>query len=184
MGLVNFKRGKKQYPNSFTVKDIYKFYKEHTDNPVSISLFRKILYSFHEDIIDRLIFKGETIRLFSNLGYLRIRKKRKKILLDENGKLIRKSLAVDWYKTKEMWTKKYPDLTTEQILEIPLEERGLSYNINEHTNRCTFKFLWDTNSVKLPNKTYYTFDALRIQGNRKLAKALKTDSQLQYIYFE
>jgi len=184
MAIVNFKRGKKKYPNDFSVTELYKFYKERTDNPVSISMYRKILYEFHEDIIDRLIFHSETIRLFSNLGSVRIRKRRRKILLDENGKLNRKNLTVDWMKTKQMWTAKYPELTSEEILAIPLSERGMVYNSNDHTNRSTFKFHWDTSTVRLPNKTYYTFDVLRIQGNRKLAKALKEDYNLQFTYFE
>lgn len=184
MSIINFKRGKKIYPNDFSVKEIYKYYKEHSDNPVSIAMYRKILYAFHEDIINRLIFNSETIRFFSNLGSIRIRKRKKKILLDENGKLNRKNITIDWLKTKELWATKYPNLSNEQILEIPLLERGLVYNSNDHTNRSTFKFFWDTSTVKLPNKTYYTLDMLRIPGNRKLATALKTDLQLQYTYFE
>lgn len=182
--MINFKRGKKQYPNSFTIKELYNFYKEDAKKPVSLKVYRKVLYEFHEDIINRIIFKGETIRFFSNLGLIRIRRRKKKIRITEDGKVNRSTMSVDWLRTKQMWSNKYPDLTKEQILEIPVEKRGFVYNTNEHTNRYTFKFYWDKMTVKLPNKSYYSFDALREPANRKLAKALKSDKQLQYIYFE
>jgi len=92
-------------------------------------------------------------------------------------------MNIDWLKTKQMWTKKFHNLNEQEVLNIPFEERGLIYNTNEHTNRYTFKFHWDKSTVRLPNKSFYTFDVLR-DFNRDLAKALKTDSQLQYTYFE
>jgi len=182
--IINFKRGKKKFPNDYTIIDIYKYYKTDNNNPVSHNVFKKVLYDFHSDIFNRLIYSGESIRLFSNLGTIRIKKTKKIIQFDKEGKIKRTTLSVDWLKTKTLWSNKYPNLSNIEIMQIPIEERGLVYNTNDHTNRYTFKFFWDKSTVRLPNKTFYSFDVLRIPGNRALSNALKTNDQLQYIYFE
>ena len=169
MDIINFKRGKKRYPNDFTAEDVYKYYKSSHKNPVSSELHRKILYDFHSNIFHRLIYEGESIRLFSNIGTVRIRKTKRKIKFDKDGKIERKYMNIDWLKSKILWSTKYPDLTHDEIMKIAPKERGMVYNTNDHTSRCVFKFYWDKSTVKLPNKSFYSFDVLRVPGNRELA---------------
>lgn len=180
--MLTFKRGERKYKCDYGVNDIYNFYKEKSKVPIDKKKWKAIVQEFNTITLRSCIYDGKEISLFYRLGSLRVRKKNKQFKLNEDGSVNTKNLTVDWKKTKLMWSKKYPDLTPEQIAQIPVEEKKLIYNLNEHTNKNTFKFYWDKLTCIVPNQQYYRFKVIRT-FRREIARAIFNNSELQYIYF-
>lgn len=181
--MLSFKRGNRRYKADFSIKEIYDYYITKHENCVDAKVYKDVLKKFHQRWFNLAITTGMELYFPYRLGSLRIRKKKKKPKLTPEGNLSRRNLAINWIETKQMWVEKYPDLTPEQIAEIPVEEKGFKYNYNDHTGRYTFKFHWDKLTSNIPNKSWYSFKPIR-DFKTQLAKELKTNSKTQYLFLE
>lgn len=177
------KRKTRKYKTDYKTKDIYNFYKKNHNNVVESQLWRTIVEEYSNEIIHSIIYDHIIFNLPYRLGKIRILKKKTKIDITEDGKVNTTRLAADWKKTKILWEKKYPDKTASEIKAIPIEEKGMVYILNEHTNGYRFRFLWDKTSSNVKNQNYYMFKPTR-KSNREITKAIATDTQLQFYYFE
>lgn len=182
--MLKFRRGEKwRYKCDYGSQDIYEFYKTQSKNPVDKKIWKNIVQEFNTISLRSCIYEGRILTLPSRLGSIRIRKRSRPIKLREDGSVFTENLAVDWKKTKAMWEKKYPDLTSDEIANIPIKEKKLIYNLNEHTNKHSFKFFWDKITSNIPNQNYYRLKIIRTL-NREIARAIFNNDQLQYIYFK
>ena len=57
------------------------------------------------------------------------------------------NLKIDWKKTKELWEKKYPGLTSEEIIEI--KDKPKVFYLNEHSNKYRMVYCWDRRTPSL-----------------------------------
>lgn len=181
--MLTFKRGKRRYNADFSIQDIYSFYTTKCENPVPSNVHKSVLKKFHQGWFTLAITTGMELHFPFRLGSLRVRKKKKRTKLTPDGKLDRSNLAVNWVETKKMWVEKYPDLTPEQIAEIPVTEKGFKYNYNDHTEKYTFRFYWDKITCNIPNKSWYSFKPIR-DFKTQLARELKTNNKTQYLFLE
>lgn len=181
--MLTFKRGARKYKCDYGVTDIYKFYQTTAKEPVDKKTWKSIVEEFNTISLRSCIYEGRELNLPCRLGSIRIKKRAKSLKLREDGSVDTDHLSVNWKKTKLMWMKKYPDKTPEEIAGIPIEEKKLIYNLNEHTGKHTFKFYWDKVTNIIPNKTYYRIRIIR-ELRREIAKAIFNNDQLQYIYFK
>jgi hypothetical protein len=178
--MISFKPGEKPRVE-YKTRDLYKFYKEYTDTPVSLELYSNIRRDYFTFIYSKIINENFSFRLPFRLGLLRIFKFKRKLKLDENGNVDKSKLPVNYRATLNLWEKTYPGKTKEEILKIP--NRRYIYMLNEHTNRYSVIFFWDKVSSNIPNQRFYKIDVPR-DIKRKLAERLKTDKKLIDSYYE
>jgi hypothetical protein len=181
--MLAFGRGKGRYKGDYLTKDLYIFYKDTTKDAVDYTTWLSIVREFNKISLMSCIYDSREITLPGRLGSVRIRKRKKHMKFNEDGSVNKKNLAVDWKKTKIKWKEKYPNLSIKEISDLPTEEKGLIYILNEHTNGYTFKFIWDKVISNIPNQNVYRMKLLR-DINREVKEALVHNKELQYTYFE
>lgn len=129
------------------LKDMYKFYKEKTTNPVTYKEYREINTKYLKGIMDLIIHKAYNFRLPARLGFFRIRKTR----IDyESGKF-----SIDWKQSKEL---------------------GITvYHLNEHSDGFRAKFLWEKKRaiLKEGTKRPYSFTLARDVRRNELGGRMK-----------
>lgn len=91
----------------------------------------------------------------------RIKKYKQKIKLDENGKIIKSNLPVNWKATKEFWQKN-PKAK---------ENKTLIYHLNDHSDGYRYRFSKVPIRQITKNLAYYNFKPCR-QNDRALAKQI------------
>lgn len=170
------KRGKAIIKKDFITKDIYNFYKESNDNPVSYETFRDFLFSSStnkgviEQVVHKVLYNSYIISL-PRLGDLYVKKYKPKIKFKPNGDLdIRKShIRIDWGNTLKLW-RSDPEAK---------EEKRKVYHLNKHSKGYLYKFIWDKRKQLLPNKSVYRFKPVR-KVDRELSYILKTGLDVDY----
>lgn len=173
------KRGAVKYKADYAVSDIFKYYKDINVNTVSNqSLFTSILkYYFNKVMID-VIENNQELKLAGRLGYIRIRSINVIPKFDDNGKLLRNSIPIDWKATFNYWEEIYPDKTAEEIKSIP--NKKLIYHLNEHTDGRLLGWYWDKITCNVKNQTYY-----KLKISRKWCRYLtNTAKKLNIKYYE
>jgi len=148
----------------YKIKDLYKHYQEQVQEELQVpySVYSTILKEFNLSLVDLIINHSEGVKLPSNLGYLRVRKK--KVDLSKTDKLI-----PDWGKTNKLWADN----------PIAKEKKTIVFHLNEHRGGYKYKIFWDKSKPKLKNKTFYYFIPARAL-KRKLASVLKTNFEIDY----
>ena len=179
--MISFKRGKRKTIADYKTQDIYKHYKikckERNLEPVPYGKFAKILRVFNENRINLVIMENIEFHMPFRTGSIRVKKKEVKIKIKDNGDVDKRNLSINWKKTKEYWMKQYPNLTSEEIKEIP--NKKLIYELNEHTDGFRFIYYWDKITCNIKNQSAYSFTATRT-NKEKLTVALKTIRNLNY----
>lgn len=104
-------------------------------------------------IEDKFIFKPPYLHC-----KFRVKKYKQPIKLDENGKIIKSNLPVNWKETNEYW-KKNP---------IAKEKKILIYHLNDHSDGFRYRFSKNRRSNDNKNLAYYSFLPTR-KNNRMLA---------------
>jgi len=184
--MLAFKRGERRYIADYGIKDLYRFYKEKKESkgekPISYKLYKTIMRDFFCEVVFNMIYFGTPFVMPFRLGEIELmrRKLRIKVIGD---KVNRNKIPVKWKETKEMWVEKYPNLTAEEIAKIPIEEKGLIYNWNEHTDRYRCVFKWNKISCNVPNKKVYRFKMNRT-AKLTLNRALRENTDLYRNYYE
>lgn len=154
-----FKRKEGKYKSDVKTKDIYNFYSEKVKNPLSALDFSKIIQEVNKNCIYKLALTGEEFRMPYGLGVLYVAKRKIHLKLNEDGSLYLKNLKIDWKKTKELWEKKYPGLTSEEITEI--KDKPKVFYLNEHSNKYRMVYCWDRRTSNMKNQSLYLFRVVR-----------------------
>lgn len=150
--------------SAYKIKDLYKYYTEkvHEDLQVPYSVYATIIKEFNLALVESVILNAEGIKLPSNLGVLRIRKR--KIDLSKTNKLI-----PNWAATNKLWAENTK----------AKEKKTIVYHLNEHRGGYKYKIFWDRSKPKLKHKSYYYFIPTRA-FKRKLASVLKNNLEIDY----
>ena len=173
-----------KYKSDFKSDDIYKFYVKKCKNKGVVPLSKKLVNELQKEvysfIVDIVVRDGADIYFPGRMGSFRIRKKKSKIILDENGDAFTYSLPMDYGKTRALWTELYKGKTWDEILQIP--DKPTVVNLNEHTNKYRFKWFWDKTASLLPNMSVYSLDMCRTI-DRNAAKIWKSTPGLENLYY-
>jgi len=164
---------------TYNTNQTYRYYKKkYKQTNVSRKLFGDITREFYELIVPEIVKNNYIFRMPANMGKLFIKSKPYEIKFDEDGNVDKRKLAPNWKKTKELWKKQYPDLTMQEIYNIP--NKKLVYHLNDHSDRRIFKWFWDkTNSIVKNQQLYY------VDVTRKWDRYLSNYAQNNYVeYYE
>ena len=164
----------------YTAKDMYKWYKKKYDNPVEWRVYSDFLKEFYTELFNLIIYNGIDYIMPGRLGSIRIRRRQNIQKLDENGEVIH-NLKPNWKKTLELWEKKYPNATREEVKNIP--NKPIIYHLNDHTDGSYFRWYWDKMTCNVKNQSAYRFEPIR-DKKREAAKAWKEIPKLRNIYYE
>lgn len=152
--------------------DFYKYYKANYKNPVTYSVYAKVIKSLNKKLAQAIIYEGLEVKLPGRLGFLCIIKKKHKLRTDENGNVDTRYLPVDYKKTRELWAKIYPDKTEEEIKKIPNRKRV--FLRNTHSSGFIYSWYYNKFTSNAVNKSVYYFKPSRT-NQRELAKFVKSD---------
>lgn len=148
------------------VRDTYKNYKKESKNPVSISVYTKIINEYIKFFIQHIL-DGYEVGLPSKFGSIRVTGKKQKISFDENGDI--KGLTPNWRKTKELWDS---DPEAKKI-------KKLVYNTNENTDGIIYRFQWSKSLSTLRYKSLLSLIIAR-DTKRSLHKLLIKSEPKEY----
>jgi len=152
-----YSRGPNRVQHPYTIKEIYKFYKEdignnHLYNIDQVS-YCNIIYDFYKNIMNSVMRDNIEFKMPYGLGELRVAKTK----VNLNRLNIR---SVDWVNT--------------------VDNGKYIYHLNEHTRGFKYFFHWQKKRKKIKNLFYYRLVMTRT-NKRLLAKLIKTG---KYDYFE
>jgi len=165
------KRGKGKYLADLKSDDLYEYYCEKYGNThnISKSRFLKILKELNDAKIECIVGSAWTYRMPCRLGDFRVRKRKLKFKLDENGELSTANLKVDYKATKELWASD----------KDAMDNKRLIFHFNEHTDGYNFPWYWDKRTSNVKNKFYYKVVMTRTH-NRYKADLLINNHNLDY----
>jgi len=160
-----------------SVQDAFKLYKEEYGK-ISKKLYLAVAYELMKNVSNMIIKESFEYRIPEAMGFLRIRKKKQKIRI-ENGRIDINKNIINWDATWKAWMKKYPGKTRKEIKEI--ENKRVVFQTNDHTNGEVMQWHWDKSVNKVPNAYVYSFDPVKggefdgyLTGRLGLAKWIKS----------
>lgn len=171
-----FKRNEGKNNADYSLKDLYKEYKSKVEKPLPYKVYSEVLKEYNERIIKAVIYESLEFKFPYKLGFLRIKKK-KKIPYMKDGKLIKRHISPDWKRTLTSWRNKWPELTDEEIKNIP--DKKVLLHHNDHSNGYSCTFFWDKIISNAKNQTSYVFKATRT-AKETLASFIKSSRVLEY----
>ena len=126
------------------LRDIYTYYLEHTEEPLTFKEFKLINEEYLEAIMKLIVDNAYNFKLPNRLGYWRIQKRQFDI----------GQLSVDWKTTKQIGKR--------------------VYHLNTHSDGFKIRFLWEKKQavLKKNSKRPYSFQLCR-DWKRKLAAGMK-----------
>lgn len=153
-----------------TMRDIYKDYQKHVNEPLPKELFNAICEQFNIQIVE-MILEGGVFTMGSNMSNLSIRR------IERNPS----KPTIDWWESNKY---KQELLAKGEKLFDSNTGEGVKWFIY-YTDPWYCKFHWEKHRCKIPNKTAYRFTPTRgVKGNKeKLTKLLKED-ELAYLRFK
>ena len=134
--------------------DYARWYEKNVDNPKSIHVFRKVVQDYLRLNQELISTKGYTFKLPEGCGRIEIRKVKRELEINDEGKVINK-LPINWQATRKLW-KENPKAEEKQI--------KIRYT-NEHTDGYVFHPYYIKGNAKFNNKSIY-----RMQINRQMAR--------------
>lgn len=166
-------RAEGKYNADYTIEDVYKFYKaqckEKGTEPIDITVFRKIIKYYNQEVCKSIVYNNDEFRLPFRLGYLRIKKYKTKFKIDKDGNLKTSYLKPDWKATKELWEKN----------EEAKENKKIVYHTNRHTSGFYYKWFWDKRVCNIKNSSVYSLVMTR--GNKRMIpEAVKNNEDIDY----
>ena len=156
-----------------------KFSKEEKESSAFIDYtkFSAVLKEFNLGLTEMIIDEATEFKLPLQLGYVRIRKYKKKLKLKEDGSIDKQCMSVNWKETKLYWEELYPGKTNGELKEI--RNKPLIYYLNEHTDGYGFLLYWNKKGSNAINRSVYSM-VLTFSNNRHLAQVLKGDKKIDY----
>lgn len=128
---------------SYTIRDMYKSYKEIDEN-VDYLRFKRILDQFNTNLLDSLLNASEGFKMPCRLGFICIVKYRPKSYTS-------KSLSKDYKLSKELGK--------------------TVYHLNEHSDGYKYRLYWSKNKNTFPDIYKYNISFVRA-NKRKLAQLI------------
>lgn len=171
------KRGKDIVQTHYGLKDLYKYYKANSQNPLSYKEYKDVLAKCSSIIFNKILEDNDEFQIPARLGSLRIKRNKARLLLDENGEVSTKYLKMDYKRSWTLWYKLYPDLSDEEIAKIPNKQKV--FHLNKHTNQAYNRFFWDKTTCNVKNQSSYAFIPIR-----KWKEVLVLKSRQKKIYYE
>jgi hypothetical protein len=157
---------------NYGIKDIYKFYKSYSDNPVPYKVFREVWEAFIEKVIDGIILEGKDFVMPFRLGSVGIRKQKIIVVMSDDGNIDKRYLRPDWKATKDLWETDF----------AAKERKQLVFHLNKHFGGFNCKWFWDKSTCSVHNQTAYSLVMTR-ENKRKLSAAI-FDEDLEVDYYE
>jgi hypothetical protein len=167
------KRTEGRYNSDYGIVDIYNFYKANQEEKelavIPLATFRKLLKYHNNEVAKNIVEHSDEYRIPFRLGYLRVRKFKQRLKLDEEGKLKTRHLRANWEATNKLWD------------ENPLakESKKIIWHINKHTNGYYYKWYWDKRVCNFKNSTVYSLVMSRAH-KRAIPQAVKNNENLDY----
>lgn len=157
MGMV---RGKGKVTSDYSLKDIYKFYKAHSDGEVvSYKEFRRYVTLITSYIMHNILYEKMEFIVPQRLGSFRIKRRKNKIIIGDDGEVQTNYLKPDYKKCWGLWREQYPNTPDEDIAKIPNKEH--IYHLNQHSDGYYNRFFWDKLTCNIRNQTAYSFTLIR-----------------------
>ena len=153
-----------------TLKNIYKDYKEHVEDPIESSLFKQLFEEFNMLVVEEML-EGKEFKMGNNLSSVSIHR------IERNPT----KPTIDWWESN-----KYKQELIAQGEDLYNVETGKGSKwFIYYTDPWYCKYYWQKSKCRIPNKTAYRFTPTRgIKGNKeKLTKLLKED-ELAYLRFK
>lgn len=157
---------------NYGIKDIYKFYKSYSNNPVSPDVFRRVWDGFIQKVTDGIILEGKDFTMPFRLGSVGIRKQKIIVIMKDDGSIDKRYLRPDWKATKELWAQD-PEAK---------ERKQLVFHLNKHFGGYNCKWFWDKSTCSVQNQTAYSLSMTR-ENKRKLSVAI-FDEDVEVDYYE
>ena len=185
-------RGKRIERNECLVQhmqmEIFKFYKKKIKDLGTNSVYNVpmgvvggIQRDFNKEWMQELVMKkGLIFRLPYGLGRILCKKHKPKLWVDADGKVVTKTLPVDWQKSKQKWAEMWPGKTMEELKEI--RNKPVVFLLNEHSGGYRYVIFWDTAGCMFMNQGVYNFVPNRT-NHRFLAKVIK-DPDITVDYYD
>lgn len=148
----------REYKVTKSTNDLYKFYKDRSNDPLSESDFKNIYYELNKNISDLIITKAFEYRLPHRLGYLRIKKRKLRIKI-KDGKIVVNKNMIDWKETLDYWEDTYGTRDKMELKNIPNKKR--IYQLNEHTDGDIMSWFWNSSFSPVHNVTVYKFKPVK-----------------------
>lgn len=138
----------------YGLKDLYKYYKDTTLKALIVpyNTFAAVIKDLSAEIMDKILLESKEVKFKSNLGYLRVKKRKMRFKNTEN-------LRIDWAATKKVGKK--------------------VYHLNEHRDGYRYKFHWTKADSRVPNMSVYHFRPCRY-NSRRLADILQNNKEIDY----
>lgn len=157
---------------NYGIRDIYKFYKKNSVNPVDEKTFITAWREFATRITDQIVYEGKDFIMPFHLGPIGIRKQKIIVVLREDGTIDKRYLRPDWKATNELWNR---DSEAK-------ERKQLVFHLNKHFNGFNCKWFWDKGMCSIPNQSAYSLVMTR-DNKRKLKSAI-FDENRDVDYYE
>lgn len=146
-----------------TYTDMYESFRDDSDIPASKQMFKSVISSFNQKVMDRIIYHGEVLELgwyLSDLSIIRVEQD------PDNAN-------INWKASNELKQEIIEDGGTPKSDKHPDGEPWLVYFDSD----WFAMFYWRKSGCTIPNKTVYSFRATRgDKGNKtKLKKRLRED---------
>lgn len=143
----------------------------------SYKIIKGVLRDFNNELSKLLIEDGAEFKMPVRLGSLRIKKYKRKIIINEDGTVDKKRMSVNWRESKELWKREYPGKTPEELKLI--KYKPLIYYLNEHTDGYRFLLFWNKIGSNAKNRGLYSFIFTSV-NNRYLARVLQSNHKPEY----
>lgn len=148
--------------------DLYKSYQSEIDSvdkgsvyDVPYATFAKVLELANHASMEAMIHDNVILKLPYRMGEVSIKKYKQKVAQNEDGTLNKRSWAVDWKETKQLWAED----------EDAKERKILVYHLNRHTGGYKYMWHWYRGVSNIKNVRLYKFYPLR-KWKRGLASLL------------
>ncbi len=164
------KRTEGKIKSHFGMSDYYKYYKNNTDNPVSLSVYSKVISIYNNSLIDKVL-NDNLEYLIPHIGVkLSIRKDKREPKIKDGKLYINK--PVDWQATNKLWDED-PEAKKNKI--------RVRY-LNTHTSGYVFRIHCSKFLSRLKNKHFFKFKPSR-KFQRSLADRINDTSKDKFDAF-
>lgn len=138
----------------YGMPDYYRFYKDTSKSPKSNKVFSDVVRDYLDANRTAVYSKAYIYVLPQRLGRIEIRKMKREVIIDKEGKVINK-LLINWKETKKLWS---------ENKEAKERKIKIRYT-NEHTDGYVFRPIYMKNTANFKNKSIY-----KLKVNRDMAR--------------
>lgn len=138
------------------------FCKSHPSSKISFDKWKNIIYTFNESFRNYILETGDKAKFPYGFGDFSIlKRKRNKFKIVDGKEII--DLPIDWPKSRQ--------------------KHKLIYNMNDHTEGFSFKWLWFKETSRIKYHDLWYFKPSRVTS-RLLAHYIKVSDKYQHMYKE